>query len=150
MHFNLSIQIHRAPEDVFVFLRDKHLIPQQEGSPVLSLEKLTPGAVGIGTLFREVVRILPFLRAEILSRVTRFEPYTCLQEEFWGNFMRGWLTYTFSPHAEGTLLVQDQIFEPLGLMRLLIPLAKNMLSRRLLDRIKTIRAALEGEKPAIR
>ena len=147
MHFNLTIPIRRTPEEVFAFLRDKHAFPQQRGSPVLVLEKITPGAVGIGTRFREVVRMLPLVRGEIFSRVTRFEPYRCLQEEFWGAGMSGWLTYTFNPHEDGTLLVQDQIIEVDGLLKLLMPLMRAMLARRLRGRLIEIHNLLEGGWP---
>ena len=147
MHFNLTIQIQRAPGEVFAFLRDKHTFAQPPGSPVLVLEKTTSGAVGIGTRFREVVRMLPLVRAQIFSRVTRFEPDCCLQEEFWGAGMSGWLTYTFTPHEGGTLLVQDQIIEVDGLLKLLIPLMRAMLIKRLRERLIAIHTVLEGGWP---
>ena len=43
MYFELSITINRSPSDVFAFLRDKDKYPQEDGSPVLILEKITPG-----------------------------------------------------------------------------------------------------------
>jgi hypothetical protein len=68
VYFELSIPINRSPADVFVFLRDKDKYPQEEGSPVLVLEKTTPGPTGVGTCYREVVQMLPFYRGEILPQ----------------------------------------------------------------------------------
>ena len=66
--------INRRPADVFAFLRDKDKYPQEEGSPVLVLDKTTPGPPCVGTCYREVVQMLPFYRGEILSEITCFEP----------------------------------------------------------------------------
>ena len=74
MYFELSILIRRSPSDVFAFLRDKDQYPQEDDSPVLILEKTTVGPVGVGTRYREVVQMLPFVRGEILSGITRNEP----------------------------------------------------------------------------
>lgn len=46
MHFELSVIIHRSPDDVFHFLRDKDKHPRDAGSPVLVLEQTTPGPAG--------------------------------------------------------------------------------------------------------
>jgi hypothetical protein len=67
MYFDLSITIHRSREDVFGFLRDKDKYPQEPGSPVLVLEQTTPGPAGVGTRYREVVQMFPFVRGEMVS-----------------------------------------------------------------------------------
>ena len=74
MYFDLSISIDRPPEEVFGFLRDKDKYPQEPGSPVLALDQTTPGSAGVGTRYREVVRMLPLVRREIHSVITDFEP----------------------------------------------------------------------------
>jgi len=84
MRFELSIWIDRPPADVFAFLRDKDQYPQEVDSPVLTLDKTTPGPPGVGTGYREVVRMLPFYRGVIRSRITRFEPGVHLEEDFRG------------------------------------------------------------------
>ena len=47
MEFNLSIHIERSPLTVFQFLRDKDKYPQEPGSAVLLLDKITPGPPGV-------------------------------------------------------------------------------------------------------
>ena len=84
LYFELSIRIERPTADVFAFLRDKDLYPQEPGSPVLALEKTTAGPTAVGTRYREVVQMLPFVRGEILSEITCYEPPRRLQERFWG------------------------------------------------------------------
>ncbi len=64
MNFELSIVIKRPPTAVFDFLRDKDKFQQPAGSPVLALEQTTPGPAAVGTRYREVVQMLPFIRGE--------------------------------------------------------------------------------------
>lgn len=76
------MRITRSPADVFVFLRDKDLYPLEPGSPVLALDRITEGPIGVGTRYREVVRMLPLVKGEILSVLTRYEPPRHLEESF--------------------------------------------------------------------
>ena len=59
MQFERSTFIQRLPQDVFLFLRDKDQFPQEADSPVLVLEKTSPGPVGVGTCYLEVVQMFP-------------------------------------------------------------------------------------------
>jgi hypothetical protein len=108
MYFERSIWINRSPEDVFIFLRDKDLYPQKPGSPVLLLDKTTPGEPEVGTRYREIIQMLPFYKGEILSEITRFEPPTYLEEDFCGPGMYGHLAYEFRSEGNGTQLFQRE------------------------------------------
>ena len=99
MYFELSIAIRRPPCDVFAFLRDKDKFPQKPGSPVLLLEPTTPGPAGIGTRYREVVQMSPFVRGDILSEATCFVPGEALEEDYQGAGMIGRLACQFLPEA---------------------------------------------------
>jgi hypothetical protein len=147
MYFDLSITIDRSPEDVFGFLRDKDKYPQEPGSPVLVLEQLTPGPAGVGTRYREVVQMLPFLRGEIHSVITCFEPGQRLEEDFQGAGMTGHLAYTFVPEDGGTSLTQRETVRMRGALRAFEPLIERMLSRQLRRRLEDIKAILEGGWP---
>jgi len=144
MDFELSVYVERTPEDVFIFLRDKDEYPQEEGSPVLLLEKTTPGPPGVGSRYREVVRMLPFLRGEMSSEITRFEPHARLEEDFSGAGMVGHLAYQFLPEGQGTRLIQRETVRCRGLLRLCEPLIGRMLGRRLRWRLRGIKAVLES------
>ena len=144
MHFDMSMAICRSPEDVFGFLRDKHKYPQKSGSPVLVLEQTTPGPAGLGTRCREFVQMLPFVRGEILSVVTCFEPGGRLEEDFEGAGMIWHLAYRFVGEDGGTRLTQQETVRTRGLLRLLEPLMERMLSRQLCKRLETIKAVLES------
>ncbi len=144
MYFELSILINRAPTDVFAFLRDKDKFPQEEGSPVLVLEKTTPGPPGAGTCYREVVQMLPFYRGEILSEITRFEPNELLEEDFRGAGMSGRLAYHFIQEKDGTQLIQRETLQYRGILKLFEPIIRAILFRKLLERLEDIKAILES------
>ena len=71
--------------------------------------------------------MLPFVRGEILSEITCYEPPRRLQERFWGAANAGTLTYEFVPRDRGTVLVQRETLQPLGVLKLVEPLIERML-----------------------
>ena len=144
MYFELSVRIRRPPEDVFRFLRDKDRYPQEPGSPVLVLEKTTPGEIRLGTRYREVVQMARFVRGEFLSAITRYEPPRFLEEDFEGASMRGHLAYEFASDPEGTLLIQRETLDVLGLLRVFSPVIRYMLARQLRKRLDGIRDVLDS------
>lgn len=144
MYFELSITINRSPSDVFAFLKDKDLYPQEPDSPVLVLDKTTPGPASVGTCYREVVQMLPFVRGDILSRITRFEPGAYLEEDFKGAGMKGHLAYQFIKKGNGTLLIQRETLEWHGLLKLCAPMIRMMLAQRLRERLADIKTILEA------
>lgn len=150
MHFELSILIKRQPEDCFLFLQKKDSFPQKPGSPVLVLEKTTPGPVKPGTRYREVVRMFPLVRGEIRSEINRFEPPRWLDETFESSWMRGCLSYEFVPEENGTRLVQREelylvgILNIIGIRRVCEAIIKRTLEPRLQSRLEGIKNELEG------
>ena len=148
MFFELSVTIARPPAAVFAFLRDKHRHVQAPGSPVVVLEKTTPGEVGIDTRYREVIRMLPGIRGEIRSTVTRCEPDRALEEDFAGAGMRGRLAYEFVVEGGGTRLVQRQTLALAWWLRPLQPLVRWAFGRRLHGRLDGIAELLEARGAA--
>lgn len=144
MYFEMLITIRRSPAEVFGFLRDKDKYTQKPGSPILVLEQTTPGPAGVGTRYREVVRMAPCIRGEILSVVTHFNPGERLEEDFEGAGMAGHLAYRFVAKDGGTVLTQHETVRMRGFIRVLEPAMKCMLSRQLRKRLETIKAVLES------
>ena len=134
MYFELSITIRRPPYDVFAFLRDKDKYPQKPGSPVLLLEQTTPGPAGVGTRYREVVQMLPFVRGEILSEVTCFVPGEALEEDYQGAGMIGHLAYQFLPEGDGTRLIQREKVAVRGFLKVLEPVMERMVSAPIVEK----------------
>ena len=137
MNFKREIFIKCTPEEVFAFLRDKDLFPQEEDSPVLILERTTEGEVGVGTRYREVVRMFPMVEGEILSEIVAYEPPLVLEETFEGTGMKGRLRYEFQAKEGGTLLIQEERIEFLGWLGFIEPLIRGMFLKRIEWRLKT-------------
>lgn len=109
------------------------------------LDKITPGPVCVGTRYREVVQIFPFIAGEIFSEITRFEPPEWLDEQFEGpGPMDGHLSYQFTPHRDGTRLVQREKLQMRGFTRVFEPLVKRILEPQLLNRLDEIKMILES------
>lgn len=147
MKFERSITIRCNPDEAFIFLRDKDKFQQEPGSPVLVLEKTTPGPVGVGTCYREVVQMFPLIKGEIISIVQRYEPPRYLEEFFRGTGMDGYLAYEFIPVDEGTMLIQRERIEFHGLFGLFAPVMERMLLKAVEARLEGIKSILET-KPA--
>jgi hypothetical protein len=147
VHFDLQVTIDRSPSEVFAFLRDKDLHPQDADSPVLALDKTSPGPPGVGTRYREVVQMMPLVRATIFSEITRFEPPQYLEEDFWGGAMRGHLAYEFVARGSGTVLMQRETVEAAGLLRAIAPMLWRRLGPRLRERLEGIKQELEAGWP---
>jgi hypothetical protein len=99
-----SVNIRRPPEAVLHFLANIHEVQQPERSPVLELEMTTPGPIGLGTRYCEVVQMLPFFKGEINSTITAFEPCRVLEMEGTGPGMAGRDRYELAAIPEGTAL----------------------------------------------
>jgi uncharacterized protein YndB with AHSA1/START domain len=144
------IQINKPPVEVFQFLCSKDTYKQQDGSPVLLLQKTTTGPLDVGTRYREVVQMAPFVKSQILSEITRYEPYSVLEEKWAGNGMKGILTYFFHQIGQGTELIQHVIIETHWLLRPFNTIISKTYSKAAQYRLEVIKMVLEtGQSPDI-
>ena len=141
--FRGSVDIKRRPEAVFDLLANIHLVQQEEDSPVLALEIMTPGPVGVGTRYREVVQMLPFYQGEILSEITAFEPPRLLEMVWTGAGMTGRDRYELAEMPDETELVHKKWTSGRGLLRLMEPFMRWGLIPRLEARLEDIKRLLE-------
>ena len=144
MNFEFRAVIACPLAEVFAFFRDMDQQARQEDSVVPVYDKVTPGPTGVGTRYREVVRLLPGLTAEIRSEITAFEPERHLAYRFSGLGMDGVLNYYLEATELGTLVVQRQSLYPRGLLKLFNPLIEAAFSRAAGGRLQGIKALLEG------
>lgn len=138
-----TTEILRPPEAVFHFLANIQDVEQEDGSPVLELELITPGPPGLGSRYREVVRMLPFFKGEILSEITAFEPPRVLGLAWTAPGMKGTDTYELAASSGGTTLKHTKNTACLGLLRLMQPLMRAALLPRLEDRLVGIKREIE-------
>ena len=144
MYFDLSITINRPPSEVFAFLRDKDTFPQKPDSPVLQLDKITLEPATVGTQYVEIVQMLPGVKGVIRSRITCYQPYSRLDEDFEGAGMKGHLSYLFMPKTKGTLLIQQETIQWIGIMKFYSPIIRPILERQLVSRLNEIKTILES------
>ena len=144
MEFEFTAMIHCPPADVFALFRDIDQYNEHKGSPVPVLDKITDGPVGVGTRYREVVRMLPGVMMTILSEVTGYEPERYLASDWRSAVMEGHLAYTFAPVDGGTRVIQKMSLNPRGILRVFSPLIKVMFSRAASRRLVEIKALLEA------
>jgi hypothetical protein len=144
MEFELSAIINRPLEEVFAFFRDIDQHAGQKGTIVPVYDKVTPGNVGVGTQYREVVQLNPFVTGEIRTEVVGYEPGQLLAYRFVALGMAGELTYCFEAVEGGTRLVQRQSLWPSGWMRLFSPIIGSMFSRMIARRLAGIKRFLES------
>jgi len=148
MEFRVATDIARAPPDVFAFLRDVHRAERDPRAEVPVLELTTPGPVGEGSRFHEVVRVLPFALAHVESEVTRFEPPSALDYRYLWKLgplrMHGTLAYRVEPRPDGgSHLEQRQTLEPKGLLGWFRRALGLAFGRRLEQRLAAIKAEVE-------
>lgn len=144
MEFEITIVINRPLEEVFAFFRDVDQHAGQKGSIVPVYDKITPGPVGVGTRYREVVQVMPFVTGEILTEVVEYEPSRRLVYRYVALGMEGELTYWFEIAGEGTQMVQRQSLRPGGLLRLFSPMIGAVFSRMIQRRLVGIKGLLES------
>jgi hypothetical protein len=149
MKFERSISICCTPVEAFSFLRDKDEVVQEPDSPVLLLEKITPGEVKVGTKYVEIVQMFPFLKGKILSVIQLIEPPWKLEESFKGTGMDGYLAYEFLSEGEKTLLIQREVINFHGIFRLFSPVMNRMLLKAVEARLREIKIYLENQKTQV-
>jgi hypothetical protein len=145
MNFEFRAVIARPLAEVFGFFRDVDQYAGQEGSVVPVYDKVTAGPTGVGTRYREVIRLLPGITAEMRSEIIACEPGRRLAYRFSGLGMEGALDYEFEAAGQGTLVAQRQSLHPRGLLRLLNPLIKPTFSRAAGRRLEGIKHLLESK-----
>jgi len=141
--FELAAVIRRPLAEVFAFLRDIDQHAGQKGTLVPVYDKLTPGPVGVGTRYREVVQLMPFVTGEVRTEVVGYEPGRRLAYRYAAMGMEGALTYWFAAVDEGTRLVQQQSLRPSGALRILSPMIGALFSVMLRWRLAGIKRQLE-------
>ena len=141
-----TVDIRKAPEEVFEYLANIQDVQQPEGSPVLALDLTTPGPPRLGSKYREVVQMLPFFKGEIFSEITAFEPSRVLELAWTGPGMKGTDRYELASSQGGTRLKHNKTTSCVGVLRLMEPFMRGPLISRLEERLVGIKQELE-ERP---
>lgn len=143
-----SIDIGQPREVVFELLANIQDVPQSDDSPVLALDLLTEGPPRLGSRYREVVQMMPFIKGGIISEITAFDPPRVLEMAWTGPGMAGTDRYELAVTQEGTTLNHEKRVSFRGVLRLVEPLMRIPLIPRLEARLVEIKRLLEaGDDP---
>jgi hypothetical protein len=92
----------------------------------------------------------PFIKTQMLSEITRYEPCSVLEEKWAGGGMKGILTYFFDQAGESTELVQHVSVETHWLLRPFNTIVSRLYSKAAQYRLEVIKTILEtGWSPDI-
>ena len=86
---------------------------------------------------------MPFVKKDFLSEVTRFEPFSVLEEKWRGGGMEGILTYFFNPIPDGTELIQHVNVKTLGLLKPFDSMLSKTYAKAAQYRLECLKALLE-------
>ena len=145
-NLTMTKQIEAAPEAVFEVFADLDKFADRV-SGIVRIERLTDGAVGVGTRFRET-RMMFKREATEEMEFTAFEAgrsYTLGCESCGCDYAT---TFTFRPEGNGTLVEVDMQFRPITFFaKLMMPLGKLMSGplKKCIDRdVEDLKAVVES------
>src|SRR2546421_298556 len=114
----VSVQINRPVEEVFAFVADPANFPRWAGALVKESRQTSPGAVGIGTTFRQV-NMLMGRRFVSEMRVVAYEPPRRYEYATTSGPIRFAGHYSFASAGDGTRFTSIDESEPSGWLRYL-------------------------------
>ena len=142
MLLELSVGIDRPVDEVFAFVRD--IDKQEHGDHVVVVQRTTGGSVGVGTEYRESIR-MPFGRVgEMRIEITKLDPPQYLSIRFRGPIMHGDIAYTLTPCDEGTRLHQLETIVYTGWAWPANLIGRRALRAKVERRLDGFKAQLEG------
>jgi carbon monoxide dehydrogenase subunit G len=116
INLDFSTLIDKPVKDVFVFVANPNNMSKWN-SAVVSLQQLTPGAVGVGTKFKSVGEAMG-RRIEGEMQVTAYEPDTKCGFQLHAGPMQMNLTMSFKTVGTGTKLSLNAQGNPGGIFKL--------------------------------
>jgi hypothetical protein len=138
-----SIDIRRSPEVVFEFLANIQEVQRADDSPVLALDLITEGPPRLGSKYREVVRMMPLLKGEIISEITAFDVPHILELTWKGPGMSGTDRYVLDSSQYGTTLKHTKCTSFIGILRIMEPVMRIPLIPRLEQRLVGLKHIIE-------
>ena len=116
INLDLSTLVDRPMKDVFAFVSNLNNMSKWN-SAVVSLEQVTPGAVGVGTKFKSVGEMMG-RRIEGEVQVNSYEPDTKTGFQMNAGPMQINVTISFKPVGTGTKVGLNAQGNPAGIFKL--------------------------------
>ena len=142
INLDLGVLIDRPVKDVFAFVANPNNMSKWN-SAVVSLEQVTPGAVGVGTKFKTVGEMMG-RRIEGDMQVTAYEPDTKCGFQVQAGPMQVNLTMTFKTVGTGTKVSLNAQGNPGGLFKLAEGVMAGQVKSMMEGNLARLKSALEG------
>jgi carbon monoxide dehydrogenase subunit G len=142
INLDLGVLIDRPVKDVFAFVANPNNMSKWN-SAVVSLEQVTPGAVGVGTKFKTVGEMMG-RRIEGDMQVTAYEPDTQCGFQVQAGPMQVNLTMTFKTVGTGTKVSLNAQGNPGGLFKLAEGVMAGQVKSMMEGNLARLKSALEG------
>jgi uncharacterized protein YndB with AHSA1/START domain len=142
--FSYSVRIARPPEEVFPWLLDADKVPRWTGN-LEAYEVEGGGPLREGSRVRQALEVSGH-RVDVEMRIVRHDPPHAAESRFSTNGIDVVTTYALSPNGGGTELTQTLDAKPSGFSaRMLLPVVKPRLERKLTEDLERLRALLQSE-----
>lgn len=149
MRVELSTEINAPPQAVWDLTIDFRRISEMAPDTAEEVTYVSEGEVGVGTVFREMVRIGP-MRSETEWRVTEFDPPRRHVHVGATGPMNEVVVTEIEPTDQGTLLRHVVDLQVTGLLRPVGPLLAPVLRRKLVSTLQatqsSVKRMLEAEQ----
>ena len=141
--FSHSIEVVQPLEAVFPWLLEEDKVPRWM-SHVEEYRQLGDGPLGVGSRLRQTIE-LSDSRVSFELEVLRYEPPREAEARFATNGVEVVNVYTCEPAGAGTRVTQAMDAKPTSLSaRVLIPVVRPRLERKLTEDLERLRAVLEA------
>jgi hypothetical protein len=146
MRISNTVSVNRPVSEVFARVCDLRFLAEVDRD-IESIEKLTPGPIEVGTVFRELLRP-PGLRVIADLEITRIDPDQSLQFRFQSVQMKGTGSITCEPDSAGATLTIRVEAQMRGMWKLLYPMVRIEFPWRERMRLRNTKTLIERESAA--
>jgi uncharacterized protein YndB with AHSA1/START domain len=140
IRFSITIDIARAPADVFDYLVHLENTPDWNWA-IESTHQITPGPINVGTRFRQT-RSVPRQSVETLE-ITRLEPGRLIEVAGHLASVPARVSYEIAPHPSGTRLMNAIHLDPRGPLRVVAGLLSGRVRASVAQNLSVLRTVLE-------
>ena len=141
INLDLGTLIDKPVQDVFAFVANPNNMSKWN-SAVVSLQQITPGAVGVGTRFKSVGEAMG-RRIEGELQVVTYEPDTKCGFQLQAGPMQMHLTMSFKPVGTGTKLSLNAQGNPAGIFKLAEGVLAGRVKTLMEENLKRLKSVLE-------
>jgi carbon monoxide dehydrogenase subunit G len=141
INLDLGALIDKPVKDVFAFVSNPNNMSKWNAA-VVSLQQVTPGAVGVGTKFKSVGELMG-RRIEGEMQVTAYEPDTKCGFQVSAGPMQVNLTMTFKTVGTGTKISLNAQGNPAGFFKLAEPVMAGRVKSLMEENLARLKAQLE-------